>query len=179
MTQPTVIYFGPDGGPVTEKRPGLKIYLRTLLYATSKRGCVVESMFARLRRGETSQNFNIWVYGEEKLSRGSGLFIPESGIAANHHFLLPSDGTSFEFMSGQYCVEVFASIVRERRSRRLYSAYLDVSAEQAAALKEPGEGLYFDWGPDAARYHGHIKAQPKLELPQFLRELLVSAPEDD
>lgn len=63
MTQPTVIYFGPDGGfhamsvvePVSRRAlknsdsdkphisiehhtPPIKIYLRTLLYSTGKRG---------------------------------------------------------------------------------------------------------------------------------------------
>ena len=74
MTQPTVIYFGPDGPPSSANHP-LKVYLRTLLYATSKRGCIIESMYTRVRRGETTQNFNIWVYGEDKLTRGSGLFV--------------------------------------------------------------------------------------------------------
>jgi hypothetical protein len=61
-----------------------KVYLRTLLFSTSKRGRVVESMHVALSRNEMHQNFNIWVYGErEKLVRGSGLFIGETGIAAN------------------------------------------------------------------------------------------------
>lgn len=172
MTKPTVIYFGPDGGPSSDERPGLKVYLRTLLYATSKRGRIVESMYVRLRRGETSQNFNIWVYGDKQLNRGSGLFVPESGVAANHHFLLPPDGTAFQFLSGKYILDVFASLVGERTSRLLYSIQLEVSAEQASSLNQSDLGLYFDWGPDAGKYHAHIRTQPKPEIPQFLRELL-------
>lgn len=58
MTQPTTFFFGPDGAK------GLpKVYLRTLLYSTGKRGQIVESMFVKLRRGESVQTFNIWVYG--------------------------------------------------------------------------------------------------------------------
>lgn len=41
MTQPTVIFFGPDGGPKSDE-PHWKVYLRALLYATSKRGRIVE-----------------------------------------------------------------------------------------------------------------------------------------
>jgi hypothetical protein len=71
MTRPTVVFFGPDGG-----EQGIsKIFLRTLLYSTAKRGVVLENLYVRLRRGETQQNFNIWVYGEKDLARGSGLFI--------------------------------------------------------------------------------------------------------
>src|ERR1700733_11310457 len=58
MTQPTVIYFGQDGGPGKDGKPGLKVYLRTLLYATAKRGCIIEGMYICLRRNETRQNFN-------------------------------------------------------------------------------------------------------------------------
>lgn len=54
MTQPTVIFFGPD----SETQP--KVFLRTLLFATSKRGRVVQSMHIALSRSETHQNFNIW-----------------------------------------------------------------------------------------------------------------------
>lgn len=69
MTRPTVVFFGPDGneGGIS------KVFLRTLLYSTGKRGIVLEHLFIRLRRGETQQNFNVWVYGEKDLARGSGL----------------------------------------------------------------------------------------------------------
>jgi hypothetical protein len=71
MTQPTTVFFGPDG-------PGFegdsKVYLRTLLYSSAKRGYVLESLHLSLTRNETKQNFNIWVCGEkDSLDRGSGL----------------------------------------------------------------------------------------------------------
>src|ERR1700738_3748386 len=107
MTQPTVIFFGPDGGtPVRDARP--KVFLRTLLFSTSKRGRVVESLHVRLSRGESRQNFTIWVYGDDKLVRGSGLFIGETGVATNHHSLLPEDAPPFRFTAGIYLLEVFA-----------------------------------------------------------------------
>ena len=86
MSRPTVIYFGPH---YWHPQPGAppKVYLRTLLFSTSKRGRVVESMHIVIARNEARQTFNIWVYGDEKLVRGSGLFVGETGVAANHHFL--------------------------------------------------------------------------------------------
>jgi hypothetical protein len=87
MTQPTVIFFGPDTPRAREDTPLPKVFLRTLLFSTSKRGRVIESMHVALSRNETHQNFNIWVYGDEKLVRGSGLFVGETGVAATHHFL--------------------------------------------------------------------------------------------
>lgn len=61
MTQPKVIFFGPDGPRSRKETPLPKIYLRTLLFSTSKRGRVIESMHVSLTRNESHQNFNIWV----------------------------------------------------------------------------------------------------------------------
>jgi hypothetical protein len=168
MTRPTVVYFGQDGG---SNKYGLKIYFRALLYATSRRGCIVEGMYVRLRRRETIQNFNIWVYGEDKLRRGSGLFVSDSGFSSSHHFLLPKDGTEFSFLAGSYVVETYASIVGEPSVRLLNSVSLTITPEQAEALKSSDEGLYFDWGPEVGQYHSHLEPHPKDEMPPFVREL--------
>jgi len=172
MTQPTVIYFGPDAvryDASFKPRPALpKIYLRTLLFSTSKRGRVVESIHVSLSRNETHQNFNIWVYGEDKLVRGSGLFVGESGITANHHFLAPNDvGHTYRFVAGTYRLDVFAKLLGENKRKQLFTQSLEVSQESAALLDKPGNGLYFDWGPDASRYQSHIDfRQPPPEIEQ-------------
>lgn len=80
MTQPTVIFFGPDAARSHDQIPLPKVYLRSLLFATSKRGRVIECMYVALSRNETRQNFNVWVYGDERLVRGSGLFVGETGV---------------------------------------------------------------------------------------------------
>jgi hypothetical protein len=162
MTRPTVIFFGPDGGLPADDLP-LKVYLRTLLYATSKRGVIVESMYVRVRRGETSQNFNIWTYGDKRLSRGSGLFVSESGVAANHHFLLPADGTAFYFLEGNYTLQIFASVVGEQDPHLLHSVQLAVTSHQASVLKKGEQGLYFDWSPDGGKYHSSLHSRPARE----------------
>lgn len=110
MTQPTQIFLGPDNlrkGPLGPP----KVFLRTLLYCTGKRGQIVENMFVRLHRGQTAQTFNIWIYGDDSLERGSGLYVGESGVVCNHNFLVPSDGTRFDFLPGEYQLDVFASLV--------------------------------------------------------------------
>ena len=168
MTRPTTVYFGQDGG---EGRQGLKIYLRTLLYATSKRGCIVEGMYVRLKRRETIQNFNVWVYGEKNLQRGSGIFVSENGFSSNHHFLLPHDGTEFSFLSGNYVIEVHASVIGEKSSRLLNSISLSVTPEQAEAIKSSDQGLYFDWGPEVGQYHSHLRPHPKNKLPPLLQDI--------
>src|SRR5947209_7444025 len=103
MTQPTVIFFGPDGGARSGEKRRLKVFLRTLLYSTARRGQTIESLHVNLQRGESRQNFSVWVYGQPNdLARGSGLFVPMEGIASNHHFLLPEDGTDFKLLAGEY-----------------------------------------------------------------------------
>jgi len=174
MTQPTVIYFGPDGGTSESGRPSSKVFLRTLLYATSKRGRIVGSMFVRLRRGETSQNFNIWVYGEDSLARGSGLYVGENGVACNHHFLLPRDGVSFPFTVGEYELEVRCVLAGSTQSIQLLSVRLSLPADLAAQLTTPRAGLYFDWGPDSQQYHPHVNLRPEPRLPPELLETLAA-----
>ncbi|HEY7342559.1 MAG TPA: hypothetical protein VH591_16920 [Ktedonobacterales bacterium] len=157
MTQPSVIFFGHDG---STHRPDTtddkKVYLRTLLYATSKSGRMVENMFVRVYRAETSQTFSFWAYGERSsLAPGSGLFVPEDGVTYNHHFVLPADGTTFHFLAGEYTVEVFASLVARPgiNTLKLFSTQLIVSQQHAEQLTKPNMGILFTWLPDVRRYH--------------------------
>jgi hypothetical protein len=172
MTQPTVIFFGPDTPRAREDTALPKVFLRTLLFSTSKRGRVIESMHVALSRNETHQNFNIWVYGDEKLVRGSGLFVGETGVAANHHFLTPRDGSGFRFTEGRYRLEVFAHLLGDKEKTRLFSQTLEISVETGAALAQPSAGLYFDWGPDSSRYLPHVEKRPPSPDPEEFIKLL-------
>jgi len=172
MTQPTVIFFGPDSPRGRDETPLPKVFLRTLLFSTSKRGRVIESMHVALSRNETHQNFNIWVYGDEKLVRGSGLFVGETGVAANHHFLTPRDGSGFRFTEGRYRLEVFAHLLGDKDKTKLFSQTLEISPETGAALAEPGAGLYFDWGPDSSHYLPHVEKRPPSPDPEDFLKLL-------
>ena len=151
MTQPTTIFFGPDGPEGTPK-----IYLRSLLFSTGKRGVMIESVHLKVSRHETVQNFNIWVYGESSLSRGSGLFVGEDGISTNHHFLLPKDGSSFAFSEGVYELELFAKTLGKTRSERIWSEKLALTQTSAQGLLSKGVGVFFDWGPDSQKYLQHV-----------------------
>lgn len=157
MTQPTSVFFGPDGRFFESRRR--KVYLRTLLYSTASRGKVIDSMYIRLERGETKQNFSIWVHGDQEndLTRGSGLFVPREGVALHHHFLLPPDGSDFAFLAGNYRLRVFAKLVNDPQPYQLYTLNLTVSERQAQQLKKEGTGLFFDWGPDEGTFYPHIE----------------------
>lgn len=162
MTLPNVVYFGADG----RDEPNIKVYLRALLYSTAKRGRIIEGMYVRVRRGETSQNFNIWVLGEEKLARGSGLFIGEVGVTTNHHFLLPADGTDFKFLPGSYVIEVYATCVGDAAPNLLRTIGLALSSEHSTAIRTIENGVYFDWGPDSNAYHAHVRGRPQGRPPE-------------
>ncbi len=170
MTQPTVVFFGPDGSNFNS--PKMKVYLRTLLYSTSKRGQVIESIHVSIQRNESKQNFNVWVYGEKgDLKRGSGLFVPQEGVTADHHFLLPEDGADFKFLAGKYSVLVFAKLVGSGKPHKLSQLNLKITDVQAKSLSESNTGLYYDWGPDQQSYHAHInkKQESESDMESFLQ----------
>ena len=169
MTQPTVVFFGPDGGRRDGETPPLKVFLRTLLYSTSSRGQTVESMHVNLQRGESKQNFSIWVYGEpDRLARGSGLYVGLDGVACNHHFLLPDDGSNFPLLPGLYTVRVYAKRVRDGAPRQLSQIVLSLSESHARELQQEDAGIYFDWGPDQQSYHAHVEIRRATPLPPWL-----------
>ena len=174
MTQPTVVFFGPDGSSFNSKHN--KIYLRTLLYSTAKKGQVLESLHISIHRNETQQNFNIWVYGDQgELKRGSGLYVTQEGVTYDHHFLLPKDGANFEFLPGTYKLKVYAKLVRKNKCSLLSEIVLKINENQGGQLKEPNTGIFFDWGPDQQDYHSHIdKREDEKDIEEMMRKLLDS-----
>lgn len=177
MTQPTQFFLGPDGGR-HDRKPRLKVYLRTLLYSTSRRGQTVESMHVGLERGESKQNFSIWVYGErDRLARGSGIYVGQEGVVCNHHFLLPEDGADFKLLAGRYTVRVYAKRVSDRQPRQLALVTLNISESHARELQNEHAGIYFDWGPDQQAYHPFVEIRPPAPLPPWLLEAAGAVPE--
>jgi hypothetical protein len=172
MSQPTVIFFGPDGkGKKVNRAEHLpsKVYFRALLFSTAKRGRIIESMHITVARSEAQQNFSVWVHGEkDKLVRGSGLFVGESGVATDHHFLLPKDIGQFKWLPGGYEMTVFARIHGDCETKELFRQELTVTKDDAQLLETDDNGIYFDWGPDSLKYYSHIKNIP--EEPDFLKK---------
>jgi len=171
MTRPNVIFFGFDSTP---GKPDPKIFLRGLLYSTSKKGQLIENLYVRLARGESIQNFSVWVYGQTKdLSRGSGLFVGSDGVAANHHFLLAPDQRAFKFQAGAYRLQVFGHIVGKTRPLPLFDTELTISNGDEESLKDNAIGVYFDWGPESQKYYSHIDKKPEHLSPNELLSFLA------
>lgn len=157
MTRPTKVFFGYYGsnGPP-------KISIHSFLYCTAQRGRVVENMFAKVHRGESIQNFNIWMYGDELLGRASGIFVDQSGVASNYHFLVPENGVAYEFLPGEYVIDIYATLVGDNRAILLKDMHLALSELHVATLKEKRTGISFEWGPDSKKYHAQVDEPPKL-----------------
>lgn len=134
------------------------------------------SRYVALSRNETRQNFNVWVYGDQKLALGSGLFVGETGVEANHHFLTPADSNHFRFTEGRYTLEVFARLLGDSDNMRLFSQELEISRETATAIEERHAGVYFDWGPDSSRYLAHVEIRPPSPSPDRLLDALGLRP---
>lgn len=169
-TKPTVIFFGYEKSSDNHIMP--KIFLRTLIFSTAKRGHVIENMYLKVIRNETIQNFNIWVYGEtNNLVRGSGIFVGDTGVIMNHHFLPPKDATDFRFLIGTYELQLFVSILGKKNPINLCSLSLNISSEQARTMTDYDYGLFFDWGPDSKEYYSHIDY--RKEKPNPLLDTLL------
>jgi hypothetical protein len=170
MTQPTVVFFGPDGGR-PDRRPLPKVFLRTLLYSTGERGQLLESMYVVLRRQSEQQAFGIWVYGDrDHLLRGSGLYVGKDGVSCNHHFLL-RDRSNYQFRAGAHQLEVYAATAHQSKPHRLWSLTIELTEEQAAAIRDDGAGVYFDWDPTTRRFEPHVERRPAAP-PALVRPLM-------
>jgi hypothetical protein len=168
MTQPAFILFGPENGG--EGRP--KLAVGAHLYTTAQRGAIVEAMFARVTRGGTTQDFDVWVYGKGTLSRGSAVHVGQEGVTGDHHFLLPQGAAGFEWLPGQYTVEIFGTIVGRRGPHRFWQ--LEVTL--ADSIHETEGSVFFDWRPALGKYEGHVFARRERVRAEFdtLRELLFN-----
>jgi len=157
MTQPMLVGFLHEG-----EQP--KIFFRAMLYATGKRGHIVEALYLKVVRGESRQTFNFWMYGETKdLKIGSGLRVGEDGVSFNHHFLPPQGDSTFAFLAGEYTIESYARILNRHAPVRLSTVKLSLSAELAHAVHDRTKGVLFTCSPDSKLYHGNVSEPPPGE----------------
>ncbi len=165
MTQPTQIGFCHVGSGIG----GSQIYLRTLIVSTAKRGRIIENIFLKVHRGESLQNFNIWVYGQKNdLLRGSGIYIGQDGVVCDHHFLLPKDCTSYEFSPGNYNIEIYFSILGVKKYFLVRTLELVLSYEHVKNIKE-GKMIFFDWAPNTKTYYASVYDSKKQKIAEDLR----------
>lgn len=156
MTRPVQIAF-----VLENDKP--KVFLRTLLYATGKRGYVVEALYVKVRCREENRTFGFWGYGERnELMAAGGLRIDEAGVAYNHHFLEINEASRFHFMRGEYEIRVYATIVNRSSARLLYKANVTLSEDHSAMLNIRSHDVLFTFDPDKKEYRPSVSKHPRL-----------------
>ena len=154
MTQPVQVAFAYENGT----KP--KIFLRTLLYTTGKRGYVIEGLYLKVQQPDSIQTFGFWGYGErDSLTVAGGLRVTEEGIAHNHHFLKISDSSYFP--KGQYEIQVYARLVNRKSAKRLATIKVALTDEEATRLHLQ-RGALFTWDPDTGNYHVSFEDRKKV-----------------
>jgi hypothetical protein len=156
-THPSFVSFSYDFS--TGQQPWAKVFLRNLLFSTGKRGQVIESLFLRVREGSRVAEFSFWGYGDKDLIRGSGLFIPESGLATNHHFNPLSREPLFLFSSGTYTLELMTKLVGQPSLVSLCSIELEVTDSPFGSTIPHDAAIYFNWSAEQERYVASIESR--------------------
>ncbi len=156
MTHPALVFFGPDD------RGYAKVFVRTLLHSTSRRGQLVEHMFARLRQGDKVQAFKAWFHNEgDGSGPGSGLYVGYEGFAADHHFALLQDALNFQFSAGTYSIEVYAKLMKRKEPILLWTHEVTLDEREKLALAGGQGGLIFNWDPDRKSYQHDLNRRPR------------------
>jgi hypothetical protein len=154
-THPSFVAFRYDF--VDKAVPQAKIFLRTLLFSTGKRGLVIECLFLRVSEGGRCEEFSFWGYGDKDLVRGSGIFVPETGVVTNHHFNPLHTENLFRFSHGTYRLELVAKLVKRKRLVSLWDIALDIPAGAYDTSIARETSVFFNWSPEEQRYIGSIE----------------------
>lgn len=149
-THPSFLSFSYDFSP--GKQPWAKVFLRTLLFSTGKRGQVVESLHLRVREGTRVAEFSFWGYGDKDLVRGSGLFVPENGVATNHHFNPINRSPVFLFTPGTYTLELVAKLVGRSSLVSLSTIELEMPTSPFGSSIAKEAAVYFNWSVEQGCY---------------------------
>ncbi|WP_310488985.1 hypothetical protein [Chamaesiphon sp. VAR_69_metabat_338] len=153
MTKPTIVCFGIT---VEDRKVIPKIFLRTLLYSTAKRGIVVENMFVNLSQNGLNQTFSIWAYRDKELVRGSGIYISMEGTAYEHQFTPLPDSNEFKFLAGNSVLKVFGLTVGNKNPFLMTEIHLHLTEEQVSAIIDRKAFIWFDWNPILQSYSPQI-----------------------
>jgi hypothetical protein len=169
MTKPTIVCFGS----VSEDQKTIpKVFLRTLLYCTAKRGIVVENMFINVYHDDSCKTFSIWAYRDKDLVRGSGIYVGMEGVALEHHFH-PLEDSNFIFSPGNYLIEVFALTVGGKRSLKLAKINLSLTDKEASLIAAKEGFVWFDWEPNLKSYIPQLLTRPQKSSDSSLLEKLL------
>jgi hypothetical protein len=149
-TQPMILAFVKEPGTFGNLR--LKVFLRTLLVSTGKRGNVIESLYLRIKQGNQDWELSFWGYGEKDLVRGAGLFVPESGFATYHHFSPIGPLELLRLSSGPCSVRLMAKVLNQGPEKCLWKVDLLLPQTKSEDFGSIDEAVYFDWAHGERQY---------------------------
>ena len=158
ITRPNIIAFtfdGPNGPP--------KIFLRALLFSTSRGGHVIETMYLKLKMSKTTRVYSDWGYGDDKLMFGSGLHVPFEGLVTNHHFLLPKNNQEYAIAAGEYTIELYAKVVTKNATKLVFETTLSLDDANAQLLNNR-DHVIFTWDPIQQRYTSSSESSKKFRV---------------
>lgn len=156
MTYPPMMRFSHDD--LYKESP--QVYLRMLLYSTAKRGNIIESIYLKHKVGNKSYILSKWICKDEKLHRGSGLYIGKEGIVCDHYFILPRVGESYSFIAGENILEIYARVINKRKPILLKTIKVILTKEEADTMKtHTGSKIHFDIDPETNQYYKDLQKQ--------------------
>ena len=158
-THPSFVAFRYDF--VGKEVPQAKIFLRTLLFSTGKKGWVIESLFLRVDEGSRHEEFSFWGYGDKDLVRGSGMFVPENGVVTNHHFNPLHTASLFRFYQGTYKLELVAKLVGRKKLVPLWAIAVDVPSGTFDTAIARDTAVFFNWSPEQKQYVASVEKRAK------------------
>ncbi len=167
MTQPALISLSRE-----QPSGRYKLFVRTLLYSTAISGCRVEQMFATIKTGYGLYLFDFWGHTESgKLTLGSGLFVGQTGISADHHFNPRRDAGEFLFCDGKYHIQIFAKLVGSKKPKKLKEFEFTIDGLQSASLIQILDTeLFLYWNSTTGIYESELRRGDRpflLEHPRF------------
>ncbi len=152
-TPPSIVFFGYDFSP----DPVAKVFLRLLLFSSSRRLKRIESLYAEIEHAGVTETMSFWGYDAGNgLTPGSGLSVSHDGLAANHHFVRAQHSPDFEFLSGEYEIRVFAKEFGKASHSQLLKLKLELNEKLASTLKRR-DGVLFELDPATGHYFGNAR----------------------
>jgi hypothetical protein len=118
-------------------------------------------MFIRLHQKGLIKNFNVWAYGDnvKGLVRGSGLFVDKTGASSYHHFLLPKKEIDYQFLAGEYILQVYVETVN-KKPKNIFEQILILPG---TLQQENKFAICFDWEADRQEYFTHLETERNLK----------------
>jgi len=159
ITRPHFFALLPENSPFGGQ---IKLFMRVLVFSTSQRGRVIESMTVTLKCEGKSFPLNYWMYGEaNKLTIGSGVFVGHEGISVNHHFVPTNALSANDFISGHYIADIYAHLLGDNSPIKLFKLEFELSENEISTIRTSNDkAIYFTWDQELNKYKSHIDSRP-------------------